>query len=84
MRNLQQLHSGLLKAMKLREDVWDWCKSEGHVGEMSDHEDWVDLEAWGIEGRAFKKGMDEGDGDDVEDVVGRRGVRRRVGRGVKE
>ncbi|KAF2428612.1 hypothetical protein EJ08DRAFT_735572 [Tothia fuscella] len=79
-RSFRDLHEGLLKAYKMRKDVFDWCKAEGHEGEMSDHEDWVDLEEWGIEKRQFKKGMLEEEADEEEE---RRGKRvRRVGRGT--
>lgn len=82
-RNMRELHEGLLKALRMRRDVLEWCKAEGHEGEMSDHEDWVDLEEWGIEKRAFKKGMLEEEVDEEEERRGKRvgrGVRRGVGK----
>ncbi|KAF2667717.1 hypothetical protein BT63DRAFT_480644 [Microthyrium microscopicum] len=70
------LLEGLLKAQRLRSSVLRWCKAEAHVGEMSDNEDWVDLEEWGLHPDELKKGRDE-DGDEV--VEG--GPNRRGGRG---
>ena len=62
-RGATQLYEGLLRADRRAKTVWKWCKAEGHVDEMSDGEDWVDLEEWGLE-ETLKKGManDEGDG----------------------
>lgn len=69
---------GLLKAKRLRNEVMRWCKAEAHVGEMSDGEDWVDLEEWGLHDDELKKGRDEEENEVVE-ATGRRG--RRGGRG---
>ncbi|KIV98699.1 uncharacterized protein PV09_09527 [Verruconis gallopava] len=82
-RQLQELHGGLLRALKMRQDVWKWTRAEGHVGEMSDNEDWVDLEEWGIDPRdtriKYTKGQQEDEGVDEEEE--RRGKRvRRAGR----
>jgi hypothetical protein len=82
-RQLQDLHLGLLRALKMRQDVWKWTRAEGHVGEMSDNEDWVDLEDWGIDPRdtriKYTKGQQEEDQADEEEE--RRGKRvRRAGR----
>lgn len=57
------LLDGLRKALRLRNTVWGWCRAEGHVGEMSDGEDWIDLEEWGVEGPLRK-------GEEVEDEDG--------------
>jgi hypothetical protein len=86
-RSLKELHSGLLKAMEMRTNVWNWTKAEGHVGEMSDNEDWVDLEEWGIDPRdtriKYTKGQQEDEQADEEEE--RRGKRvRRVGRSAKD
>lgn len=82
-RQLQELHSGLLRALKMRQNVWKWCRAEGHVGEMSDNEDWVDFEEWDIDPRdtriKYTKGQQEEDQVDEEEE--RRGKRvRRAGR----
>ena len=61
-RGASQLYEGLLRADRLAKTVWKWCKAEGHVDEMSDGEDWVDLEEWGLDGM-LKKGMEEAEGD---------------------
>lgn len=64
-RGAEQLYEGLLKACRMRDTVWRWCRAEGHLGEMSDGEDWVDEEEWGLDG-PLKKGMEEGIGEEVE------------------
>lgn len=69
-----------MKAYRMKEEVWEWCKAEGHVGEMSDGEDWYDKEKWGLgEGEELKKGIHEPDDDGPEDgrVAGKRGRGRR-------
>jgi hypothetical protein len=83
-RSYTELHSGLLKALEMRTNVWNWTRAEGHEGEMSDHEDWVDLERWGIDQKDFRKGMLEEDGDDAAEEERRKRVPRRVGRAAKE
>ena len=55
-RGSEQMYEGLLKAHRLTRTVWSWCKAEGHVGEMSDGEDWVDAEEWGLDS-PLKKGQ---------------------------
>lgn len=57
-RGVTKLHHGLLKADRLRQTVLAWSKAEAHVGEMSDGEDWYDLEEWGLD-EDLKKGEDE-------------------------
>jgi hypothetical protein len=81
--HLKDLLYGLLRAKKMRDDVWAWTKADGHVGEMSDNEDWVDLDEWGIDPRdtriKYTKGQEEDQPDEEEE---RRGKRvRRAGRG---
>lgn len=39
-RGAEKLYEGLLQADRQRKTVLKWCKAEGHVGEMSDGEDW--------------------------------------------
>lgn len=91
-RNLSTLYAGLAKADRLRRNVYNACRAEGHVRldgkgnvvtEMSDGEDWVDIEALGLRNSDLKVvngvlGLEKGK-DEVEDVEeeGRRGGRRR-------
>ena len=63
-RSTENLYIGLLKAKRMKKTVLDWCKAEGHVGEMSDGEDWYDKDEWGLE-EELRKGHDE-----EEDEVG--------------
>lgn len=79
-RGFTYMLNSLLQADHLKEDVFEWCKAEGHIGEMSDGEDWYDREKWGLaEGEDLKKGADD---DEVETAVveerttGKRGRRR--------
>lgn len=65
----------------MQEDVFEWCKAEGHVGELSDGEDWYDPEKWGLaEGEELKKGVDEDEIETVEEsrATGKRGRGRRA------
>jgi hypothetical protein len=80
-RLADELYTGLLRALRMRKEVFAWCKAEGHVGEMSDGEDWVDHEEWGLEPGELVKGREEDDNGDGPEVIGpgRRG--RRGGRG---
>ena len=55
----------------MRKEVMKWCKAEGHVGEMSDGEDWYDREEWGLE-EDLRKGQAE-----EEDEEERRGKKTR-------
>ncbi|KAI9738617.1 MAG: hypothetical protein M1834_008121 [Cirrosporium novae-zelandiae] len=57
-RGAEQLYESLMKADRLKAQVLRWCKSDGHVGEMSDGEDWYDKDEWGLE-EDLKKGIDE-------------------------
>lgn len=92
-RSLTTLHSGLARADRLRREVWRACKVEAHVGqdgktEMSDGEDWYDVQDWGLDGEQLKMqpdgrlGLDKGkdeveEGGDEGGEGGRRGGRRR-------
>lgn len=58
-RGYESILQKLYKAKRMRGQVWDWCKAEGHVGEMSDGEDWIDAAAWGERSEDLKKGKDE-------------------------
>lgn len=65
-RGFTYMLNSLLRAQQLKDDVFEWCKAEGHVGEMSDGEDWYDREKWGLaEGEDLKKGADEEDADNA-------------------
>lgn len=65
-RGFEHMLESLLRACHMKSDVLEWCKAEGHVGEMSDGEDWYDREKLGLaEGEDLKKGTDE---DEVEVV----------------
>ena len=63
-RGVEKLYDGLLKADSQRKTVYKWCKAEGHVGEMSDGEDWYDKEEWGLE-EDLRKGHNDDDEDNV-------------------
>lgn len=75
-RGYEALLGKLIRAKRMRDKVWEWCKAEGHVGEWSDGEDWIDAEAWGLEPEELKKGKDEEEVEGQEDT-GRKGKRRR-------
>jgi len=75
-RGYEAVLGKLIKAKRMRDKVWEWCKTEGHVGEWSDGEDWVDAEAWGLAPEELKKGKDEEEVEGQEDT-GRKGKRRR-------
>ena len=57
-RATSDLYQGLMHADRMRQDVFKWCKAEGHVGEMSDGEDWCDNEEWNLD-HDLIKGRDE-------------------------
>jgi len=61
-RGLEGILGKLTKAKRRRDKVWEWCVAEGHVGEMSDGEDWIDHEAWGLQKDELRKGRDEDSG----------------------
>src|SRR5204863_7602684 len=81
-RGFARMHSMLLKAYRMKQEVWEWCKADGHVGEMSDGEDWYDRERWGLaEGEDLKKGADEDEAEGAADegrATGKRGRGRRA------
>ncbi|KAF2731170.1 hypothetical protein EJ04DRAFT_499188 [Polyplosphaeria fusca] len=68
------LHHGLLKGERMRQAVFKWAKAEGHVGEMSDGEDWYDKEEWGLDSELIK-GRDEEEDDTA--VQGKKSTRQR-------
>ena len=61
-RSADRLYAGLLKSDRMRKTVLSWCNAEGHLGELSDGEDWYDKEEWGLEDE-LKKGQLEEDDD---------------------
>lgn len=71
MRGYEAVLGKLIKAKRMRERVWEWCKAEGHVGEWSDGEDWIDSQAWGVAEGELRKGKDEE--ENVEEETGRKG-----------
>lgn len=79
-RGFEYMLEALLRACRMKDDVFEWCKTEGHVGELSDGEDWYDKEKWGLgEGEDLKKGADEDEVDNTveERTTGKRGRGRR-------
>ena len=79
---LESVFTRLLQADRLRKTVFHWCKAEGHVGELSDGEDWIDEEAWGLERGELKKGKgDEEELEPVDGYLGRGKGKRRRGAG---
>ncbi|KGM92583.1 uncharacterized protein PADG_11415 [Paracoccidioides brasiliensis Pb18] len=76
-----RMYHMLLGACRKKDLVWEWCKAEGHVGEMSDGEDWYDREHLGLgEGEELRKGADEDEGEGVVEegrATGKRGRGRR-------
>ncbi|EAW22962.1 RXT2 domain-containing protein [Aspergillus fischeri NRRL 181] len=80
-RGFEHMLECLFRACRMQEDVFEWCKAEGHVGELSDGEDWYDPEKWGLaEGEELKKGVDEDEIETVEEsrATGKRGRGRRA------
>ena len=80
-RGFEHMFDSLLRACQMKADVLEWCKAEGHVGEMSDGEDWYDREKWGLaEGEDLKKGTDEDEVETVDDsrTTAKRGRGRRA------
>jgi len=73
-RGAEKLYEGLLRADRQRRTVLEWCKAEGHVGEMSDGEDWYDKEEWGLE-EDLEKGHNDEEGDNNA-IQGRKPRRR--------
>ncbi len=58
-RGYECILSKLLTAHRLRSEVLEMCKTEEHVGELSDGEDWIDAERWGLQPGELRKGRDE-------------------------
>jgi hypothetical protein len=86
-RSCRDIHSSLLKAMEMRTNVWNWTKAEGHLGEMSDGEDWIDLDEWNIDPRDTRIKYVKGQQEDEQETEEQERVKRnprRVGRAAKE
>lgn len=77
-RGMRELYKGLLRGLAMRKNVMRWCKADGHVGEMSDGEDWYDRGEWGLE-QDLVKGREEEE-DEAAAAPGKktRGGRRAV------
>ncbi|KAL9078246.1 MAG: hypothetical protein Q9157_002826 [Trypethelium eluteriae] len=60
-RGAQTLYKGLLRANRMKNDVFKWSKAEGHLGEMSDGEDWYDKEEWKLDDDLVKGREEEED-----------------------
>lgn len=73
-RVTSDLYHGLLQADRMRQEVFKWSKAEGHVGEMSDGEDWYDNEEWDLD-QDLVKGRDEE--EDETAVAGKKSTRQR-------
>jgi hypothetical protein len=65
-RSYEKIFEGLSRADRCRKLIFEWCKADGHTGEMSDGEDWYDKEYWGLE-EDLRKGAD--DEEEVEAAV---------------
>lgn len=74
-RGANRLWEGLLRADRQRMTVLKWCKAEGHVGEMSDGEDWYDKEEWGLEEEGLRKGHNDDEDEGVAQGKKTRGRR---------
>lgn len=99
-RGLESIYAKLFKAKRRRDLVWEWSAAEGHVGEMSDGEDWINVDKWRITREELRKGRDEDNGNEVtangdDDGAGggaggglimghRKGKRRRAAAGGKD
>ena len=74
-RGANKLYESLLKADRQRTTVFKWCKAEGHVGEMSDGEDWYDREEWGLDEEGLRKGHNDDEDEGVAQGKKTRGRR---------
>lgn len=74
-RGANRLYEGLLRADRQRLTVLKWCKAEGHVGEMSDGEDWYDKEEWGLDEEGLRKGHNDDEDEGVAQGKKTRGRR---------
>jgi hypothetical protein len=76
LRSTEAVLGKLIKAKRMRNQVFAWSKAEGHVGEWSDGEDWIDAEYWGEREEDLTKGKDEEDvaGQHAEEDAGGVGI----------
>lgn len=72
-REAEQMLERLLKADRMRKDVYQWSKAEAHVGELSDGEDWYDKDDYNLE-IDLVKGKEE---EEIEEEGRGKGRRRR-------
>jgi hypothetical protein len=77
-RGYEAILSKLLTAQRLRTEVLEMCKAEEHVGQLSDGEDWIDTERWGLQAGELRKGRDEDDDVMEENTIGGRKGKRRA------
>ncbi|KAK6529257.1 hypothetical protein TWF281_008436 [Arthrobotrys megalospora] len=70
-RGLERVRAMLLKADRQRKQVWNWCRADG-APELSDGEDYVDLEYWGLKEGDLVKGAEE---EEEEDPKGKKTAR---------
>ena len=76
-RGTRELCYGLMKADRMRKDVLGWTRAEGHIGELSDGEDWYDREEWGLEEDLVKGKEDD---EDEANAPGKKTRQRRAER----
>jgi len=77
---VETMYHGLLETERMRQMVLRWARAEGHLGEMSDGEDWVDAELWGLDPEAEAGGLVKGREEEEDgEAVGKR----RRGRGAE-
>ncbi|RVD83048.1 uncharacterized protein DFL_007450 [Arthrobotrys flagrans] len=70
-RGLERVRAMLLKADRQRREVWNWCRADG-APDLSDGEDYVDLEYWGLKEGDLVKGAEE---EEEEDPKGKKTAR---------
>ncbi|KAJ6259496.1 hypothetical protein Dda_5133 [Drechslerella dactyloides] len=70
-RGLERVRAMLLRADRRRKEVWNWCRADG-APELSDGEDYVDLEYWGLKEGDLIKGVED---EEEEDPKGKRTAR---------
>lgn len=80
-RAASDLYLGMMQGDRMRANVYKWAKAEGHVGEMSDGEDWYDREEWGLD-EDLAKGRDEE--EEENPPQGKKTTRRQGRRADKE
>lgn len=74
-RGVEKLHDGFLAAERMRQKVYHWSRADEHTGTLSDGEDWVDEEQWGLT-EPLKKGATEGEEEGREEERKGKGRRR--------